>query len=181
MLDMLQGSQYLVWYFQVTAFFLRPCLRSMTFVVFHLITSFYISPILHNFFLPTFLLFIPLLPCLRIHSLAPILQLSIILSLLIRFCLFSCTVPLPIQCLGATIGRNVCLYPNGGDPMMTEPVRAHRCASLITPSVNEPGQNHRSSIFNLSSFLLFIHPSLFPEILLTFPSFHGIVSYLRTW
>ena len=25
------------------------------------------------------------------------------------------------QALGATIGRNVCLYPNGGDPMMTEP------------------------------------------------------------
>ena len=25
------------------------------------------------------------------------------------------------QLLGATIGRNVCLYPNGGDPMMTEP------------------------------------------------------------
>jgi hypothetical protein len=25
------------------------------------------------------------------------------------------------QCLGATIGKNVCLYPNGGDPMMTEP------------------------------------------------------------
>lgn len=23
--------------------------------------------------------------------------------------------------LGATIGENVCLYPNGGDPMMTEP------------------------------------------------------------
>ena len=27
------------------------------------------------------------------------------------------------QCLGAKIGENVCLYPNGGDPMMTEPVR----------------------------------------------------------
>ncbi len=25
------------------------------------------------------------------------------------------------QALGATIGNNVCLYPNGGDPMMTEP------------------------------------------------------------
>lgn len=25
------------------------------------------------------------------------------------------------RCLGATIGDNVCLYPNGGDPMMTEP------------------------------------------------------------
>ncbi|GAB5593410.1 hypothetical protein Unana1_08310 [Umbelopsis nana] len=25
------------------------------------------------------------------------------------------------RALGATIGRNVCLYPNGGDPMMTEP------------------------------------------------------------
>ena len=23
--------------------------------------------------------------------------------------------------MGASIGRNVCLYPNGGDPMMTEP------------------------------------------------------------
>lgn len=23
--------------------------------------------------------------------------------------------------LGANIGKNVCLYPNGGDPMMTEP------------------------------------------------------------
>ena len=26
-----------------------------------------------------------------------------------------------IQLLGAKIGTNVCLYPNGGDPMMTEP------------------------------------------------------------
>lgn len=25
------------------------------------------------------------------------------------------------RALGCTIGRNVCLYPNGGDPMMTEP------------------------------------------------------------
>jgi acetyltransferase-like isoleucine patch superfamily enzyme len=25
------------------------------------------------------------------------------------------------RCLGANIGKNVCLYPNGGDPMMTEP------------------------------------------------------------
>lgn len=25
------------------------------------------------------------------------------------------------QCLGCMIGRNVCLYPNGADPMMTEP------------------------------------------------------------
>ena len=25
------------------------------------------------------------------------------------------------RALGATIGKNVCLYPNGGDPMMTEP------------------------------------------------------------
>ena len=25
------------------------------------------------------------------------------------------------RALGSTIGKNVCLYPNGGDPMMTEP------------------------------------------------------------
>ena len=25
------------------------------------------------------------------------------------------------RALGANIGNNVCLYPNGGDPMMTEP------------------------------------------------------------
>jgi hypothetical protein len=25
------------------------------------------------------------------------------------------------RALGATIGKDVCLYPNGGDPMMTEP------------------------------------------------------------
>jgi hypothetical protein len=25
------------------------------------------------------------------------------------------------RALGASIGNNVCLYPNGGDPMLTEP------------------------------------------------------------
>jgi hypothetical protein len=121
-LDMLQGSQYLVWYFQVR--------QHYTVIPSPLFTSFQgsFTPLLISSYplYRFFSLFSSLLPSL---SLLPThrFQLS---SLHLVTSLCNTPPPLfhslsPIQCLGATIGRNVCLYPNGGDPMMTEPVRTH--------------------------------------------------------
>ena len=82
------------------------------------------------------------------YLLSSLLSLSIVTLSLLSFplslCIFTISIPSPSlplhfssnlflsvtqsllsspQCLGAKIGENVCLYPNGGDPMMTEPVR----------------------------------------------------------
>jgi len=49
------------------------------------------------------------------------------------------------RALGCSIGRNVCLYPNGGDPMMTEPdlmtIGDHVCLddAILIGHVNTKG------------------------------------------
>jgi hypothetical protein len=66
--------------------------------------------------------------------------------------------------MGARIGENVCLYPNGGDPMMTEPdmvtIGSNSCidnASLIAHI------NTRGVFRSLSDSAIPLTPPPFPS------------------